>query len=159
MGLFSLLHFVSFRVKKQIQLKLIHFFIQTYTLGLNIQIITNRIDLKTCFVISNAYIFQLPGRIYDNSTNHGINQNWTYVLTGLVSDTYYNLSIMAENEKGFMSQFSKPPISFRTKGQSLFYNETEQRNILTINYFKDVYTAEMFADRLLFSFYLKFSVS
>ncbi|XP_053389366.1 nephrin-like [Mercenaria mercenaria] len=65
-------------------------------------------------LIGNQFI-QISNLVYDNSTNHGINQNWTYVLTGLVSDTYYNLTVVSENDRGFMSSFAKPSIFFKTK--------------------------------------------
>ncbi|XP_053372875.1 hemicentin-1-like [Mercenaria mercenaria] len=69
-------------------------------------------------LIGNQFI-QISNWVYDNSTNHGINQNWTYVLTGLVSDTYYNLTVVSENDRGFMSSFAKPSISFKTKSKYL----------------------------------------
>ncbi|XP_052806622.1 hemicentin-2-like [Mya arenaria] len=56
----------------------------------------------------------LSGWIEDNSTTHGINQTWSYQLTGLDSDTFYNISMVAENRE-FMSGFSKPFITFWTK--------------------------------------------
>ncbi|WAR06042.1 hypothetical protein MAR_021411, partial [Mya arenaria] len=52
--------------------------------------------------------------IEDNSTTHGVNQTWTYTLTGLQSDTFYNISMVAQNN-WFMSAFSRPPVTFWTQ--------------------------------------------
>ncbi|XP_045208477.2 lachesin-like [Mercenaria mercenaria] len=65
--------------------------------------------------LSGNHYIQLSSWIYDNSVNHGINQSWTHVLSGLVSDTQYNLTIVSQNAAGFTSPLANPSISFRTK--------------------------------------------
>ncbi|KAH3700740.1 twitchin-like isoform X2 [Dreissena polymorpha] len=54
--------------------------------------------------------------INDNSTTHGINQTWTYVVDGLTKNTFYNISVVAINEQKRMSRFSMPPTTFTTSG-------------------------------------------
>lgn len=62
------------------------------------------------------YILQLGSPIYDNSTNHGVDNKWEYTLTGLDVDTKYNLSVIAINEDKYVSDIPKPFMVFRTNG-------------------------------------------
>lgn len=62
--------------------------------------------------------FQIAETDYDNSTNHGMGNPWTYVLTNLESSTQYNLSVMAENERGYRSSFASSFAVFTTNGNT-----------------------------------------
>lgn len=54
-------------------------------------------------------------RINDTSNNHGVNQHWTYVLQGLESFRFYNLTITAQNNYHFMSAYARPYVTFVTE--------------------------------------------
>ncbi|XP_053372713.1 twitchin-like [Mercenaria mercenaria] len=58
---------------------------------------------------------QLSNWIYDNSTNYGINQNFTYVLNKLDSQRRYNLTIVSQNAMGFYSPLTKSSVAITTK--------------------------------------------
>ncbi|KAH3700747.1 hypothetical protein DPMN_075726 [Dreissena polymorpha] len=69
------------------------------------------------FIVMRLYngntFSSLTSYIYDNSTTHGINQTWTHVVNGLNENTFYNISVVAENQRGYRG-FSQP-ITFTTQ--------------------------------------------
>jgi len=44
--------------------------------------------------------------IYDHTKSHGVDEKWEYVLDGLTPNTFYNLSVLSENEIPYMSELS-----------------------------------------------------
>ncbi|KAH3700748.1 hypothetical protein DPMN_075727 [Dreissena polymorpha] len=64
--------------------------------------------------IGGGKFIQMSDRINDTSSSHGINATFTYQMQGLYSDTLYNISVVALNDKGSVMA---PPVSFRTKGK------------------------------------------
>ncbi|XP_060600112.1 nephrin-like [Ruditapes philippinarum] len=74
----------------------------------------------------NQYI-QFSDKVYNNYTNHGINQTWTYVLDKLSSDTSYNMTVVAVNEHAFISALADPSVAFRTKS-----NPTSSKTNVTL---------------------------
>ncbi|XP_060600103.1 hemicentin-1-like [Ruditapes philippinarum] len=82
-------------------------------------------------LIGNQFI-QVSDTVYDNSPNHGINQTWTYKLDGLVSNTEYNLTVVALNDRGLWSAFAKPSIKFRTKHYPDVFSNDSPTNLRLI---------------------------
>ncbi|XP_045210118.1 hemicentin-2-like [Mercenaria mercenaria] len=51
----------------------------------------------------NSYT-TISNSIYDNSSSHGVGQNWTYLQTGLKSDTDITLTVQSVNGYGYRSR-------------------------------------------------------
>ncbi|XP_045210119.2 roundabout homolog 3-like [Mercenaria mercenaria] len=63
-------------------------------------------------VEGNSYT-TISENIYDNSSSHGVGQNWTYLQTGLESDTNITLTVQSVNEFGLPSHYL-PGVTFHT---------------------------------------------
>lgn len=58
--------------------------------------------------------FKISNPVYDDSPNHGIGDNFSHVVTGLESSTYYKLSVAARNGYG-SGAFSREYVEFTTR--------------------------------------------
>ena len=80
-----------------------------------------------CFQRQSTYILfqlvcdslQISERIYDNSSDHGVNNNVTYVLRHLGPTSWYNLTIGASNSHGDVNYVFSNFVDFWTRGKYL----------------------------------------